>query len=120
MRAVRRMCIGALVHVVGPVGADQTSERALCHIAKCCLQVTYDLEKAGTRGICHSNGFAVPVCWCKVTDRRNGPLQAHLGKVHVVEAAVQVVEERDVAPAEAALQAFAGKLEPMLQLGPAH
>ena len=35
------------------------------------FKVTCNLEKAGTKGIGHSGGYAVDICWCKV--RRGSP-----------------------------------------------
>lgn len=56
----------------------------------------------------------------QVTDQRGGSLKQHLQAVSVVEVSIAVLEDQDVAPAEAALQEFAKKLHPTLELGPAH
>ena len=70
----------------------------------------------------HANVFVMPSSrqCMQVTDQRGGALKQHLQAVSVVDAVIAVLEDQDVEPAEAALQAFAKKLQPTLELGPAH
>ena len=70
----------------------------------------------------HGNVFNMPSSrqCTQVADQRGGELKQHLQAVSVVDAAIAVLEDQDVEPAEAALQAFAKKLHPTLELGPAH
>jgi hypothetical protein len=53
-------------------------------------------------------------------DQRGGALRKHFDQVSILQVTISISEEQDIALAEAALQAFASKLLPLIELGPAH